>query len=135
MPQMRHAGAGKSRGTGFYRRTRGVSPDRIRGRRKNSWIIGAAAAAAVALIVILVVVLGQPKKINLEKYVEINFSGYNTKGRAEVSIQWEELSEKLMDILDGNSGALLAATGTVQVSLDQDSGLVQRGRSDGGNFL
>ena len=77
----------------------------------------------MALIVILVVVLGQPKKINLEKYVEINFSGYNTKGRAEVSIQWEELSEKLMDILDGNSGALLAATGTVQVSLDQDSGL------------
>lgn len=93
------------------------------GKKKKFWIIGAAAAAAVALIVILVVVLGQPKKINLEKYVEINFSGYNTKGRAEVSIQWEELSEKLMDILDGNSGALLAATGTVQVSLDQDSGL------------
>lgn len=91
-------------------------------------IIGGCAAAA-AVIILVIVLLTQPKKINLEDYVVVEFGGYNTAGTASVYVNTAELSEKLAESIGGNANSLEMVTAlptclsAVEVSLDRDSGL------------
>ncbi len=92
------------------------------------WILGGCAAAA-AIIVIVVVLLMQPKKINLEDYVVVEFSGYDSTGTASAYVNTTELSTKLAESMGQDSYSMEMLTAiptclsTIQISLDQDSGL------------
>ena len=117
-----HQGAAPESGAGRGPERSGKKPLPMR------LIIGGCAAAA-AVIILIVVLMMQPKKINLEDYVVVEFSGYNTAGTATAYLDTERLSGKLADSIgkDANSLEMMTALptclGTVEVSLDQSSGL------------
>lgn len=51
-------------------------------------------AAIVALIAIVVIAINMSSTINLDKYVEVSFEGYDGYGRASVSVDWDSIEKK-----------------------------------------
>lgn len=72
---------------------------------KNKKFLGAIGIAVVALIVIIVIAV-QPKKINLNDYVTVEFSGYETIGTARVVIDQDGLAEAVAKALKIDDKAL-----------------------------
>lgn len=66
-------------------------------------IISIVAAVVVAAIVALVVVLNQPKKIKLDKYIKVEFTGYDGRGVAEVTLDKDGLKQELIKKLKLNT--------------------------------
>ncbi|WP_138294356.1 MULTISPECIES: zinc ribbon domain-containing protein [unclassified Clostridium] len=64
----------------------------------NKLLVGGAIAALVVIIAIIVVVvlMMQPKKFNLEEYVELNYDGYDGYATAYVSIDESKLYEDIL---------------------------------------
>lgn len=64
----------------------------------NKLLVGGAIAALVVIIAIIVVVvlMMQPKKFNLEEYVELSYDGYDGYATAHVSIDESKLYEDIL---------------------------------------
>ncbi len=64
------------------------------GRPKWVRIVIIAVVAAAVVIVALVVGVSASRRINLNKYVEVTFEGYDGYGTANVTMDWDALSSK-----------------------------------------
>lgn len=60
--------------------------------------IAIAAAAAVILIIVIAVVMNMRKTVNLNDYVSVEFSGYDTQGKAVASIDENALGAKIQEV-------------------------------------
>ena len=60
--------------------------------------IAIAAAAAVILIIVIAIVMNMKKTINLNDYVSVEFSGYNTQGKATAFIDEDALGAKIQEV-------------------------------------
>ena len=57
-------------------------------------VLGIAGAAIIALIVIISIAANVAKTINLDKYMTIEATGYDTRGKATAKIDWDAIEEK-----------------------------------------
>jgi hypothetical protein len=67
--------------------------------RKRNIIIGGVAAAVVLIIVAMILISNRKKKIDLNDYVTVNFSGYDTKGTASINVDYTTLASDLQNAL------------------------------------
>lgn len=106
---------------------------------KSKGFLGAAGAVIAALIVIIVIAV-QPKKIDLNDYVTVEFNGYETIGTARVVVDEEgltaavakalKISEKELEEVDSFYGLLsgdnLGAIGKLYACLDLTDATVDK---------
>ncbi len=71
-----------------------MSPEQVAKKKKNTMIIGAACGGAflLCLLIGLAFILIKPS-INLNKYVDVTFSGYDTVGEAVAVFDYEKFSK------------------------------------------
>ncbi len=73
----------------------------------NYTLIGGMAIAVLALLVVFIVIASNHKiDVNLDKYVSVDFSGYDTLGRADVSIDWNTFERDYAGKIKINKSAL-----------------------------
>ena len=95
---------------------------------KNKAVLGGIAAVLV-LVIVLAVVLSQPKTIDLDQLVKVDFSGYDTVGTAYAHFDEEALNAQLAKALNAEKVSLtslegyLACRSAISLSLDQDQNL------------
>ena len=97
--------------------------------KKKMWPWILAACVVVAAIVAIVILVNQPKKVNLEEHVRVDFTGYNTVGNASVYLDTETLVPVFAEILEESEDRVLESgdwedlTSVVELTLDKESGL------------
>lgn len=64
----------------------------------NRKVIAIGAAAACVIIIVIVVAMNMKKTVNLNDYVEVEFSGYDTQGKATASIDEDALGAKITEV-------------------------------------
>ncbi len=95
---------------------------------KNKAVLGGIAAVLV-LVIVLAVVLSQPKTVNLDELITVEFSGYDTVGTAYAHFDEEALNAQLAKALNSEKASLsslegyLACRGAISLSLDQAQNL------------
>ena len=95
-------------------------------------------SAAVIVVVLVAILAGGRKTVDMEDYVQVNFSGLNEKGRAELAVDYSGLAQELpeqknsgqQDTISAAFGNLAGGImnralieGAVQCELDRTSGL------------
>lgn len=64
----------------------------------NRKVIAIAAAAACVIFIVIVVAMNMKKTVNLNDYVEVEFSGYDTQGKVTASIDEDALGAKIAEV-------------------------------------
>ena len=72
----------------------------------NAKMIGIIGAAFAALLLVLIVVCTHKPTINLNKYVTVEFEGYETLGKATATVDWNAIEEKYGKKIKVNKSAL-----------------------------
>ncbi|MBQ7415833.1 MAG: zinc ribbon domain-containing protein [Oscillospiraceae bacterium] len=102
-----------------------IKPRKPLSRRTLIIICAAVAAAIIALTVVLIIV-NQPKTLEMDNYISVSFEGFDTVGRATLTVDGEKLVNDLTDGLD-ESGVTdlykLLRQGKLDVELEKESGL------------
>ena len=109
--------------------------------KKTLGIIIGAAAAVLVLIIAVVIAKNIKKTINVNDYISVEFTGYDTVGKAEVKVDYDGLAEAVLeaqgkklkqkdvddytwaDLLDLLSWENYALVDSVEPVLDQSEGL------------
>ena len=105
----------------------GPNPKKVKGGKKTRLpVIAAAAVIVVVLTIALITALRKPT-IDLNKYAQVAFSGYDGYGTAEISLDYDALYEenrkKLSNAEDSDFYADELLVFCIDASLDKTSGL------------
>ena len=74
---------------------------------KNKILLAAVGGAVLlAAVIVCVVMLFRTKTINLEEMIKVNFTGYNTAGKAEAVLDDEKFMSALSEVLDEKKTSL-----------------------------
>lgn len=96
-------------------KTTGVQPEvsnsaaQTSGKKKepvNTKVIGIIAIGVVALIAIIIIAVCHKPTIKLNKYISVEFNGYDTLGRATAAIDWDSIEEDYGKKIKVNKKAL-----------------------------
>lgn len=72
----------------------------------NAKMIGIIGAALAAFLLVIIVVCTHKPTINLNKYVTVEFEGYETLGKATATVDWNAIEEKYGKKIKVNKSAL-----------------------------
>lgn len=72
----------------------------------NAKVIGGIIAAVVVFLAVVIVICTHKPTINLNKYVTVNYQGYDTLGRATVTVDWNTIEEDYGKKIKVNKSAL-----------------------------
>lgn len=72
----------------------------------NTKMIGIIGAALAALLLVIIVVCTHKPTINLDKYITVEFEGYETLGKATATVDWNAIEEKYGKKIKVNKSAL-----------------------------
>ena len=73
---------------------------------RNNKMIGIIATGAVVFLVLLIMLCCRKPTINLDKYVTVEFEGYETLGKATATVDWDAIQEKYGKKIKVNKSAL-----------------------------
>ena len=105
------------------------NPEAPARKKKKGWLWILAALVVLAAAAAIFILVSQPKKVNLEEYVKVEFSGYNTVGTASAFLDPDTLLPYVAEILDEDQDDLLEdgdwdyLCEEVELSLDRADGL------------
>lgn len=74
-----------------------TNPTKKKSNKRLIGIIIAVSAALLILISIIIIIAIQPKKVDVEEFVEINYSGYDGYGTASVSLDRDGLYDAIIE--------------------------------------
>lgn len=74
--------------------------------KNNHKMIGIIAAGAVVFLILLIMICCRKPTINLNKYVTVEFEGYETLGKATATVDWDAIEEKYGKKIKVNKSAL-----------------------------
>ena len=83
-----------------------VQPAENKKSPMNAKVIGGILAAVVVFLAIVIVVCMHKPTINLNKYVTVDFEGYETLGRATATVDWNAIGEDYGKKIKVNKSAL-----------------------------